>query len=87
MDSTGSPGYSQIPTKIFKFSAHKLAPAIMYLFNHYAVFSQVPSEWKTAIVTQLYKGKGDENDVTTTEQYLYCHQLQKFLKNLLNHRS
>lgn len=63
LESNSGPGFTQIPTKIFKLASQKLSPILGNFINHCIVFNQIPKDWKTAIVTPLYKNKGDVNDV------------------------
>ena len=62
LSSTSSPGCSEIPMQIIKNSKNKLLPIFVELFNECLQKDAIPSEWKFAMVTPLYKGKGLKDD-------------------------
>ena len=37
-------------------------PILTKIFNHCIEIGKIPIEWKSAMVTPLYKGKGVESD-------------------------
>ena len=63
MPNSIASGISEIPFNIVKASIKNLLPFITYLFNSCLKEGLVPDEWKTAVVTPLYKRKGDVNDM------------------------
>ena len=48
-------------TKLLKMSAHIVAPVLTKLFNMSLSQGTVPSDWKYAKVTPIYKGKGEKD--------------------------
>lgn len=63
LDSSNSPGSTLIPCKVIKASVSKLAPIITYMFNKCLNENKIPNDWKTAVVTPLYKNKGENSDI------------------------
>jgi hypothetical protein len=62
LDSKSSAGYIGIPTKLFKYCSETLSPIISIIINSCLNSMQIPDSWKIAIVTPLYKNKGDLSD-------------------------
>ena len=60
LNSTSGAGLSEIPSKVIKHAASILAPSLTELFNHCIDIGEFPKEWKSAIVTPLYKNKGEK---------------------------
>jgi hypothetical protein len=48
--------------KVLKFCADSITPIITHIFNKCLSSSQIPDEWKCAVVTALYKNKGDREN-------------------------
>ena len=53
-------GPDQIPTRLLKLCASELAPAIVRVFQTSLDSGTVPSDWKEALITPLFK-KGERN--------------------------
>ncbi len=62
MNSSG-PGISQIPVVVLKATANKISPLLTNIFNDCISSCVIPKEWKTAIVTALFKNKGLNTDI------------------------
>jgi hypothetical protein len=62
LNATSGAGFSEIPSKVIKYSYSVLAPILAFLFNHCIDVGKFPIEWKSAIVTPLYKNKGVKSD-------------------------
>ena len=62
LDNKSSWGISDIPISIIKFSAKTLSLLLSELFNFCITNNCLPNEWKFAMVTPLYKNKGDLSD-------------------------
>ena len=54
--------FQYIPISIIKFSAKTLSLPLSELFNFCITNNCLPNEWKFAMVTPLYKNKGDLSD-------------------------
>ena len=63
LENTKGPGITGIPIKLFKSLNRKIYPMVTNLFNNCIKTSSIPTEWKTAIVTPLYKQSGAKNDM------------------------
>ncbi|CAF1037093.1 unnamed protein product, partial [Brachionus calyciflorus] len=63
LDSANGPGCTLIPCKVNKASLFKLAPILTRMFNKALFENSIPFDWKTAVVTPLFKNKGDAEDV------------------------
>lgn len=62
LSNDSSPGISGIPLKIIKYAKLKFVPIITDIINECLDLGVMPDEWKSAIVTPLFK-KGDNDDV------------------------
>ena len=62
LDKLSSPGNCGIPSSILKHCAEELSKPICSLFNLCVRNSEVPNDWKVAIVKPHYKGKGEKDD-------------------------
>ena len=62
IDPSSSAGVSAIPTKVLRHCSAELAPPIHEIFQQIRRLAQIPDEWKSAIVTPLFKKKGDQSD-------------------------
>jgi hypothetical protein len=62
VDISSSSGSHGIPTKLLKACADELASPICSLFNQCIRSNKFPSDFKQALVTPIYKGKGSKND-------------------------
>jgi hypothetical protein len=59
LNQASGAGISGIPSKLIKNCCSQFAPVLTKIFNHCIDVGRVPIEWRSAIVTPLYKGKGD----------------------------
>jgi hypothetical protein len=62
LNATSGAGFSEISSKVIQNSYSVLAPILASLFNHCIDVGKFPIEWKSAIVTPLYKNKGVKSD-------------------------
>ena len=63
LSSTSGPGICNIESKIVKNLSDKFFFIICNLFNLCFTSNSIPTDWKTAVVTPLYKNKGARNDL------------------------
>ena len=61
LDATKSPGPDQIHPRVLKETATAIAPALTILYRNVLSKKKVPDEWKTAVITAIYK-KGPKSD-------------------------
>ena len=58
LDASSGPGDTDIPAKVIKY-CQNFVPILTNLFNQCISISMIPKERKTALVTPLFKNKGD----------------------------
>ena len=63
LSESSGPGFAGIPTKLLKKVSNLIAPFLSTLINKCLMSGIIPNDWKVALVTPLYKNKGDENDM------------------------
>jgi hypothetical protein len=63
LDNTTGAGISSIPVKVLKQLNLKISSLITNLFNECIETKEIPSDWKTAVVTPLYKKSGSFDDL------------------------
>ncbi len=65
IDTSSGPGVSCIATKVIKAAARTLVPVLTDLINMAIESCTIPIDWKTAVVTPIYKNKGVKADVNS----------------------
>ena len=80
---SSGPGLSEIPSKLIKFAANIFAPILTRLFNHCIDIGKFPVEWKSAIVTPLYKNKGQKNDLNNYRGISVLPPIAKIFEKIL----
>lgn len=80
---SSSPGVSGIPIKILKGLNEKLSPILLQIFNNCLSSGQIPEEWKTALVTPLFKNKGKRNDINNYRGISVLPPISKIFERLL----
>ena len=86
MDNNSSAGVSNIPVKIIKFCVDELSPYLTELFNCCLNSGVIPDEWKMAIVTPLYKNKGDIESSDSYRGISVLPPIAKVFEKLLAHQ-
>ena len=99
LNVTKSPGPDEIHPRILKEAAPSLAPALATLYNNTLKSHEVPDEWRTALITAIFK-KGDKSDPSNyrpisltciickvLESIIYDHIVQHMVKNKLFSKS
>jgi hypothetical protein len=81
MSSNSSPGHNGIHPKVLKLS-HLLIPIYTEIFNSCVDNLLIPSDWKFAIVTPLFK-KGDHTDINNYRGISVLPVLAKLFEKLL----
>ena len=95
LNAAKSPGPDGIHPRVLKEIATSIAPALTILYNNTLKHHDVPSDWRTAIITALFK-KGDKSDpgnyrpVSLTciackilESIIYDHIVKHMIENYL----
>jgi hypothetical protein len=62
LDTSSSAGYTEIPVCVMKHSIKFFSKHLSSLINYCLSSNQIPDDWKTAVVTPLYKHKGDKSN-------------------------
>ena len=99
LDVTKSTGPDEIHPRILKEVATSVAPALAILFNNTLKTHTVPEDWRTALITAIFK-KGDKSDpgnyrpISLTciickvlESIIYDHIVQHMIRNKLFSKS
>lgn len=99
LDTSKSPGPDEIHPRVLKEVAASIAPALTILYNNTLKSHNVPDDWRTALITALFK-KGDKSDpgnyrpVSLTciickilESIIYDHIVQHMIENSLFSKS
>jgi len=81
LDSHSSMGATGIPPSIFKDA--DLSATITQLFNSCIHSNHIPKDWKTAIVTPLFKNKGDLNDINNYRAIAVLPPIAKLFEKVL----
>ena len=84
IDDTSSPGNAGISPKILKLAPDILVPVYTALFNSCIEKGIVPHEWKSAIVSPLFKNKGVNSDMNNYRGISVLSPLSKVFEKLLN---
>ncbi|CAF1091926.1 unnamed protein product, partial [Brachionus calyciflorus] len=84
ISSTSGPGICGIPTKILKNSSSKFKSIIAYLLNISILTKTIPNDWKTAVITPLYKNKGALNDLNSYRGISVLPPIAKLFEKLLH---
>ena len=82
LDISNGAGISDIPTKVIK-SCACLIPVLTNLFNKCIKTASILNEWKTAIVTPLFKNKGYKTDQNNYRGILIISPLAKVFEKIL----
>ena len=62
LNSTSGAGLSETPSKVIKHTGNTLVPILTNLYYHCIDIGKFPIEWKSALVSPLYKNKGVKSD-------------------------
>ncbi|CAF1031629.1 unnamed protein product [Brachionus calyciflorus] len=60
---TCSPGVTGIPRRLLKKLMKNISKVLNQIFNNCIITGIIPDEWKTAVVTPLYKNKESKSDL------------------------
>ena len=78
-----SPGSSGISSKILKLVPDTLAPIFSDLFNCCIVTSKIPDDWKSAIVSPLFKNKGKPTNINNYRGISIISPIAKIFESIL----
>ena len=86
LEPSTSPGISGLPVIILKEARSKLVDPLVDIFNSCIDQKTFIGEWKIALVSPLYKSKGDINDVNNYRGISVLPPLAKIFEKLLASR-
>jgi Reverse transcriptase (RNA-dependent DNA polymerase) len=86
LDPSSSAGVSNIPVKFLMHCADVLDPVLMRFFNSCIAVGAMPNEWKRAIVSPLFKGKGDRENMDSYRGISVLTPLSKCFERILSSR-
>ena len=86
ISSSSSPGISDIHPKILKLIPDTLIPVYNNLFNYCLTTNTIPDEWKSAVVTPLYKNKGSRTDMKNYRGISILTPISKVFERLLSNQ-
>jgi hypothetical protein len=86
LDSSTSSGFSKIRVTILQKAVSSLAEPLTKLFNKCIDANKYPTNWKTAIVTPVFK-KGDSSDLNNYRDILILPPLNKVFSSQHGFRS
>jgi len=81
---TSSSGCSGIHPKILKLLPETLTPLFTKLFNYCIVTKNIPDEWKSAVVTPIFKKKGISTDLNNYRAISVLPPLAKVFEKILS---
>ena len=80
-----SPGPDGIHPKIFKETASVISEPLQMIFNESLKLGKLPSAWKEASITAIYKNKGDKHSATNYRPVsltsVACKLMEKFIRD------
>ena len=82
LDTKKSTGLDNSPSRMLKMAAGVLAPSLAFLFNQLISFGIVPTEWKLARVTPIFK-KGKRQDVNNYRPISIVPSVAKVFKRII----
>lgn len=83
MNPSSGPGASGISVKILKSASHILIPIFTALFNECIATNLIPFEWKSSVVTPLFKSKGEKDDLNNYRGISVLPPISKLFEKVL----
>jgi hypothetical protein len=80
---SSSAGVSGIPSKVLKSCHETIVPILTLLINDCLSSNTIPVDWKTAVVTPLYKSKGDKSDLNNYRGISILPPVAKILEKIM----
>ena len=85
-NGNASSGLCTVPTPLVKFLGQKSRIALTALLNQIAIADAPPTEWKSMLLTPIYKGKGSRHECNNYRGLAVMGPLAKLFMGLLNNR-
>lgn len=83
IDSSSAAGNGDISTKILKSCASIIAPSLAKMFNSCISSLSITNSWKFAIITPLFKGKGQIDECDNYRGISVLQQIVKLFERIL----
>ena len=83
LNNTKPAGPDGLPPKFLKAIFQSLVTPLTLLFNKSLQMGVVPTDWKLANVTAIYKGKGESDDVTNYRPISVTNCFSKILEKII----
>ena len=83
LDQSASAGNGSIPTKVLKYCARFFAPLLTKLFNACIKQAMVTNDWKHAIISPLFKGKGARDELDNYRGISILQVIAKLFERIL----
>ena len=83
LDQSASAGNGSIPTKVIKYCARFFAPLLTKLFNHCISQAVFTNDWKHAIISPLFKGKGARDELDNYRGISILQVIAKLFERIL----
>jgi hypothetical protein len=83
LPSSSSPGHVGIHVKVLKAMPDIFCPILNYIFNSCLELRKIPEDWKIALVTPLYKNKGEKSDPNNYRAISVLSPIAKMFEKLL----
>ena len=84
LDPSKAAGGDGIPTKLLRIAADEITPCVFHLFQLSLSTSTVPTEWKQATVTPIYKNRGSRQQPGNYRPISLLTVLAKALERLVH---
>ena len=83
LNPSKAPGPDGIPSKVLKTCAEAIAPSLTCIFNLSLRTGQLPSDWRSANITAIYKQKGNRNKAENYRPVSLTSIACKFLEHIV----
>jgi hypothetical protein len=82
LDVNSSAGFTEIPVIVIKTSSMLFSNHLSDIINDCIRNNCIPDDWKVAVVTPLYKNKGDEDNCNNYRGISVLSPFVKLLENI-----
>ena len=79
-------GPDDIPIEVFKVLGDYGLDLLVYLFNEILTSGRIPDAWRKSVITPIFKGKGDHQDVGNYRGIKLLSHTMKILEKILEKR-